>query len=363
MATISLIDRLRGVLQAFRKADRGNVVITFALATVPIMGFVGSAVDYSRANSAKAAMQAAVDATALMLSKDASTLTSAQMNQKATAYFTALFNHPEVTGVVITPTYTTSSGSQIVVTGTGTVPTTFMKVMGVSTVNINVSSTVKWGNSRLRVALVLDNTGSMSDDGKIGALKTATNNLLTQLKTAAAQNGDVYVSIIPFVKDVNVDPVNHNATWIDWTDWNANNGTCKNYSGSSQPQTKSSCQNKSGTWMHDNHNTWNGCVTDRGNSNAPKLAELRHQCHGAVRRHHGVAVPGRAVRFLPAGGDGAQLQLVGDDHAGQQYVARTATPIRAIGLALGWMSLVGGGPFTAAAEGSELHNISRSSSC
>jgi Flp pilus assembly protein TadG len=31
------------------------------------MGFVGAAVDYSRANSDKAAMQAAIDATALML--------------------------------------------------------------------------------------------------------------------------------------------------------------------------------------------------------------------------------------------------------------------------------------------------------
>ena len=36
------------------------------------------------------------------------------------------------------------------------------------------SSTVKWGSSRLRVALVLDNTGSMADSGKIAALKTAT---------------------------------------------------------------------------------------------------------------------------------------------------------------------------------------------
>ena len=34
-------------------------MITFALATVPVIGFVGAAVDYSRANSDKTAMQAA----------------------------------------------------------------------------------------------------------------------------------------------------------------------------------------------------------------------------------------------------------------------------------------------------------------
>jgi Mg-chelatase subunit ChlD len=66
-----------------------------------------------------------------------------------------------------------------------------MGLMGFSSLAINVSSTVKWGNTRLRVALVLDNTGSMADSGKITALKTATNNLLTQLKNAAVNNGDV----------------------------------------------------------------------------------------------------------------------------------------------------------------------------
>jgi Flp pilus assembly protein TadG len=37
------------------------------------MGFVGAAVDYSRANSVKAAMQTALGSTALMLAKEAAT--------------------------------------------------------------------------------------------------------------------------------------------------------------------------------------------------------------------------------------------------------------------------------------------------
>ena len=36
------------------------------------------------------------------------------------------------------------------------------------------------------------------------ALQSATKSLLTQLQTAATNNGDVYVSIVPFVKDVNL---------------------------------------------------------------------------------------------------------------------------------------------------------------
>src|SRR5882757_10132872 len=107
------IEKLSKGWRNFRRANCGNVAVTFTLATIPIMGFVGSAIDYSRANSAKSAMQSAVDATALMLSKDIATLTSAQITQKATAYFTALYNHPEVAGVTITPTYSTTGGSQL----------------------------------------------------------------------------------------------------------------------------------------------------------------------------------------------------------------------------------------------------------
>ena len=43
-------------------------------------------------------MQSAVDATALMISKEASGLTAAQITTKAQAYFNALFTDPEVAG-------------------------------------------------------------------------------------------------------------------------------------------------------------------------------------------------------------------------------------------------------------------------
>jgi Flp pilus assembly protein TadG len=54
-------------LAGFKAASHGNVTILFALSMIPVFGLVGAAVDYSRANSARSAMQAAVDATALML--------------------------------------------------------------------------------------------------------------------------------------------------------------------------------------------------------------------------------------------------------------------------------------------------------
>ena len=48
-----------------------------ALSLIPLMGFTGAAIDYSRGNATKVAMQAALDSTGLILSKDAQSLSGA----------------------------------------------------------------------------------------------------------------------------------------------------------------------------------------------------------------------------------------------------------------------------------------------
>ena len=61
------------LLMRFLRNRDGGVAPMLALAALPIMGFVGAAIDFSRAASVRTAMQTALDATALMLSKDAQT--------------------------------------------------------------------------------------------------------------------------------------------------------------------------------------------------------------------------------------------------------------------------------------------------
>jgi Flp pilus assembly protein TadG len=365
MANHSLFYRLRGQLRAFSAESGGNVMMLFALATIPLVAFVGAAVDYSRGNSDKAAMQAALDATALMLSKTAGTLTQQQINNQATTYFNALFTRKDVSNLMVEANYT-SSNSQIMLTASGTVPTTFMRAIGKSYMDISTSTTVTWGNSRLRIALVLDNTGSMADAGKITALKTATNNLLTQLQGAVSQNGDVYVSIIPFVKDVNVGPANDTANWIDWTDWDNQNGTCTGATASDEYhcgkcsnttyKTGSTCKAAGKVWTPKiwtphNHNTWNGCVTDRGlagTADAPSAGP------SPLNTDTNVTAPIVAVvdTLIPAEQYSPCPQAamaLSYNWAGMTTEVNNMTPggntNQAVGLELGWMSLVGGGPF------------------
>jgi len=152
---------------SFLKDRRANVAPIFAIAIIPVIGLMGAAVDYSRANSIRVGMQSALDATALAMSRLAPTLTQSQLQTQTTAYFLTMFNYPDAKNLTITPTYTTTGGSQLTIATKSTMDTTFMRVMGFSSLDVGSNTTVKWGNVRLRVALVLDTTGSMSDDGKM----------------------------------------------------------------------------------------------------------------------------------------------------------------------------------------------------
>ncbi|MEI7804833.1 MAG: TadE/TadG family type IV pilus assembly protein [Hyphomicrobiales bacterium] len=247
------------LFKRFFKNCQGGVAPMLALSLIPMVGMVGAAVDYSRANSARTAFQSAVDSAALMLSKNAATQSAGDLQTSATNFVKAMFTRPEVSNIAVTATYTSNNGSTVLLNGTAVVNTNFLGMLGYTKIDLKANSTVTWGNTRLRVALVLDNTGSMSSSSKMTALKTATQNLLTQLKKAAVTDGDVYVSIIPFSKDVNVGASNYDQSWIRWDLWEAENGKCSNNNYS----TQSSCQNHNKTWTPDNHNTWNGCVTDR----------------------------------------------------------------------------------------------------
>jgi Flp pilus assembly protein TadG len=191
----------------------------FALALVPIIGVVGAAVDYSRANAARSAMFASLDATALMLSRDAATMDPALIPAKATTYFNAQFNRPEVANVQVNAVLANpQAGSYTLnVTASGNVPTTFTKVLGQTKMDIGTSVDVKWGVKKLELALVLDNTGSMASNGKMTQLKSAAHNLLTTLKNAAKQTGDVKVAIIPFDKIVNIGTGYAASGWVDYS--------------------------------------------------------------------------------------------------------------------------------------------------
>jgi Flp pilus assembly protein TadG len=323
------------LLNRFWKSRHGAVAPMFGLLIIPLMGAVGAAVDYSQASATRAAFQNALDSTALMLSKTASNESASELQAQATNFFNAQFSRPGVSNVAVTTNYTSTSGSQIVLSGSAVLKTNFLAVLGIDTINITASTTSTWGNTRLRVALVLDNTGSMASSNKMTALKTASQNLLTTLKAAATTPDDVYVSIIPFNKDVNVDPSSVSASWLRWDLWEEVNGKCSN----TNYTAKTTCLSHSKVWTADNHNTWNGCTTDRDqNFDTTNDAPLA----GAT------LYPTEQYSSCP-------VSLIGlsNDWTALSTKIDAMTPVgntnQAIGLQMGWQSLTAA-PFTVPAQ-------------
>jgi Flp pilus assembly protein TadG len=217
---------IAGTARRFARANGGNIAVIFAFSLLPILAFIGAAIDYSRANKARSAMQAALDSAALMVSKDLSNgvITTTDIPKKAQDYFNALFTDKGAQVISVNASYTlanATTGSTIQLSSTGQIATDFMKVAGFPTMGFGTSSTATWGNTRMRVAMVLDNTGSMQDNGKMPAMQKAAKDMIDTLSGYNKQDGDVYISIVPFTKDVNVGKSNVDAPWINWTEWEA----------------------------------------------------------------------------------------------------------------------------------------------
>ncbi|HKC32432.1 MAG TPA: pilus assembly protein TadG-related protein, partial [Xanthobacteraceae bacterium] len=346
------------VFQRFLDDRNASVAPLLALSIVPIVGLIGASVDYGRASSARATLQSLVDSTVLAIAQDAAKasppLTQDQVNAKASDYFNALYTHSQTDSAhmpggaappVVTANYSPATGNNLVVTATSSVNMTFMSILPFTSTQIPIaaSSTARWGNTRLRVALVLDNTGSMTGGGlgtadspnKIQALKTASHNLLAQLQRAAANDGDVYVSIIPFTKDVNVDPSNYTRSWVDFTAWDADNKVCSN----PKHHSKKKCTDDGGTWAAASHDTWNGCVTDRDQNDDTRNADPTNSSPFPAEQYS--VCP---VALVPQSYDWTALNNKID-----AMVAAGDTN-QAIGLAWGWQSLTAGAPLNAPAK-------------
>ena len=299
------------IARRFREATGANVAITFGLLLIPVMLGVGAAIDYSRAGAVRAAMQNTADATALMAAKNWAGDKSGQLQQSASAWFTANFNNTSVNNLQVAATGDPAS-STVNITATGSIGTSLLGIVGINQIDLSVSSTATAGVTKLQVALVLDNTGSMAENGKISALRAATHQMLQRFQKAAQNPGDIQVAIVPFTTGVNVGPSNASANWIKWS-----------YDAVTMSPTG-----------------WAGCVADRDQN---------------YDAQNSAPIAGNTATLFPATnpwlGCPPQLMTLTSDWSALNNLADQMVPLGetnlTIGLVWGWQALTTSGPLNA----------------
>jgi Flp pilus assembly protein TadG len=301
-----LFARCRRAAGALRDDRSGNVTLIFALAIIPIVGAVAVAVDYSRGNAARTAMQAALDATTLMVSKEAADLNNAQVRQKARSYFHAQFDRPDVRGLKLSFDMTTNGPGDFTIAGEATakMDTALAQVIGYKKMDLRATSQVRWGFKSLELALALDNTGSMASKNKMVELKAAVKLLLATLKKNSKVTGDTKIAIIPFSTVVNIGTQFADASWIAYD----------------SKITKTN---------------WGGCVADRDQPN-----DVKDTAPSSRSTSFPVAECGTLARTLPLTGDWAALEAAVDTMTPSGMTNVT------IGMMWGWHALTPSEPFT-----------------
>lgn len=241
----------RGVRRFVRNRD-GNVGLMFGLALVPMLAASGAAIDYSRASGARAQLSNAVDSTALAMAKRSPLLTDAQLRAEAEAHFRAVLTaRPDLATLPLTVRRT---DKRLAIAASGVMPTSFMRMFGHPTVEVATQSEASINQRKAEIALVLDNTGSMSRFSKMDELKKATRNLIDAAEKAGpAGSGMIKIALVPFDTHVKLDPgSNRFATWLVTKDESAD-PVFDDIRNRALPRSK----------MVDRA-SWTGCVTDRG---------------------------------------------------------------------------------------------------
>jgi Flp pilus assembly protein TadG len=237
--------RLAGFL-----GDRsGNVAMIFGVTFIPILIAGGSGVDLARAFIVQQRLAHALDAAALAVGSSLEK-TDAQLEALAQSYFDA--NYPAQQLGVPGALTMAIDDNVVTISASAKVDTAFMRIVGYDQMSVGASSEVTRKLTGLEVVLVLDNTGSMNSGGKIGALKTASRELVKILFGDQENPDYLKIGLVPFSAAVNVGTQYENSGWIDTTGASSVNGL--NFSGGRHAmQVFGMLKNKS----------WNGCVEAR----------------------------------------------------------------------------------------------------
>jgi len=161
--------RLKFPLRLLGSDDTGAIAVTFALMLIPLLLAIGAAIDYSRGQQFRSALQQAADSAALAgasayVNAAAASTATTVANASMTASVTQLPPHTGTVTFTATPSTAVVNGStgyQMSVTAQGSVSTT---VLALLTSSIATSATAEAMNSPIALTVVPPSGTSNASD-------------------------------------------------------------------------------------------------------------------------------------------------------------------------------------------------------
>lgn len=259
------------LLRRFRKDEQGVFAVLFALLAVVLIAAAGAVVDFSAIEQARTRAQQALDSAALGLQPTIfnAGVTAATIKPQAQAIVTERLADSRIVATLDTPQINVTDGT-LHLTGTVNVPMSFVALVGFPSINIKLTAEATRKRLNLEVAMVLDNSNSMSSSSRmtnlIAAAKCASNILYNgacNSTATSATQANVYLAVIPFTLAVNVGTGNASASWMDRS--GANSAiTLDNFDNDDDDSRRSITSfDRIATINSMRNTTWGGCVEGR----------------------------------------------------------------------------------------------------
>ena len=205
------------MMKRFAKDQRGNFALTLAIAALPVMLCAGVAVDYTGVVRERGNLQDAVDSAILAVGQDFESMSKGEIRKALKDMLRANLSKEEYAKITSLEPVVDKKKHTLTVTAEADFQTSFMLLAGKDRLPYQAVSQIKSAGGGAEIAFVLDNTGSMSVDGKMDALKTAASAFTNGIMTKAT-GGDMKIAVVPFSNHVNVGLANRKAKWLDVED-------------------------------------------------------------------------------------------------------------------------------------------------
>ena len=237
----------------------------FGIMAIVLVATSGAVVDFTRIEQARTKAQNALDAAALGLQPhvfDTSPAwTSADFIREADNLLEERLGDSTITAEVTGATINVRNG-QLILNAWIEVPTAFVALLGITQVRAGLLSEATRKRLNLEVAMVLDNSGSMSSYSRMTELKKAAKNATDILFDNQPTLPNVFVSIVPFTQYVNVGTANRTASWMSQT--GASSISHLNFDDDDNEATPfTSTVNRWTLFDGFNNAPWEGCVEAR----------------------------------------------------------------------------------------------------